>query len=51
MNKKRVRALKELFFDHPDHGHVPSKAKWSGNVVTERNAFRRFKKDYNAGRI
>lgn len=46
MNKKRVKILKEEFFDK--FGPVVG-CKRKGNVIEEINEFRKYKKAYTAG--
>ena len=47
MNKKRVKMLKEDFFEQ--FGPA-TKAVRRGNEIVEKNEFRRFKKNYTSGR-
>lgn len=48
MRKKRVKKLKELYFEKFGY---PGKTNWKGGHIKEINEFRRFKKDYNSGLI
>jgi hypothetical protein len=47
MNKKRVKVLKEEFFEK--FGPVVG-CRRHGNEILEKNEFRRFKKEYSKGR-